>query len=131
MKSTKAWPARFALAWLLLGSGPTFAATASGAPSLPARAPQDTNFTLEGKITQRSSGKLTVSSGQNMVFHVCYTDKTEIQQADGSAGSEKDLRVGVKVRVEGDLAESGEIAARKIEIEKESGAEKRPSSGGR
>jgi len=79
--------------------------------------PQDTNFTLEGKVTERAEGKLTVGTEENIIFHVAYGEKTEIKRKDGSAGTEKDLQKGVKIRVEGELAESGEINARKIELE--------------
>ncbi len=78
---------------------------------------QDMNFTLEGKITEKSAGKLTVSSGENMIFHVLYNDKTEIKKKDGSPGTPQDLHTGLKISVAGDLAESGEITAAKIEIE--------------
>lgn len=77
------------------------------------------NFTLEGKIIKVETGKFTVSSEGNIVFHVRYDDKTEIKHQDGSAASSKNLRMGVQVKVEGDLTESGEIVARTIEIEKE------------
>ena len=75
------------------------------------------NFTLEGKITEKAAGKLTVSSGENMIFHVLYNDKTEIKKRDGSPGAAEDLHPGLTISVAGDLAESGEITARKIEIE--------------
>ena len=55
-----------------------------------------------------------------MIFHVLYNDKTEIKKKDGSPGTGQDLRTGVKISVAGDLAESGEITAKKIEIEGES-----------
>ena len=77
------------------------------------------NFTLEGKINKVETGKFTVSSEGNIIFHVRYDDKTEIKHQDGSAGSSKDFRVGIQVKVEGDLTESGEIVARKIGIEQE------------
>lgn len=83
---------------------------------------QEMAFTLEGKITEHTSGKLTVSTEENIVFHVTYSDKTAIKRADGSAGSAKDFRTGVKIKVDGDLAESGEIAAKTIDIEAESGS---------
>lgn len=88
-----------------------------------ASAQDDSNFTLEGKITEKSAGKITVSSGENMIFHVVFNDKTEIKKKDGSAGSGEDLRTGLKISVAGDLAESGEITAKKIAIEGE-GSEK-------
>jgi hypothetical protein len=104
--------------WLL--SYTTFASPPSAAPTPSA---QDMNFTLEGKITEKTAGKLTVSSGENMIFHVLYTDKTEIRKKDGSLGSAQDLHTGLRISVGGDLAESGEITAKKIEIEGE-GSEK-------
>jgi len=64
-----------------------------------ASAQDDTNFTLEGKITEKSAGKLTVSSGENMIFHVLYNDKTEIKKKDGSPGSGQDLRTGLRISV--------------------------------
>lgn len=88
----------------------------------PALAPQDDmNFTLDGKITQKSAGKFTVTSGENMLFHVVYNDKTEIKKQDGSPGTDQDLRVGASVSVAGDLAESGIITAKKIDIKGEKG----------
>jgi uncharacterized protein DUF5666 len=77
---------------------------------------QDSSFTLEGKISEKSDGKLTVSTTDNIIFHVRYDDKTEIKRADGSAGTGADLKVGQTVAVAGELAESGEIIAKKIEI---------------
>jgi len=95
----------------------TFASSPSAAPTL---APQDeNNFTLEGKITEKSAGKLTVSTGENIIFHVLYNDKTEIKKKDGSPGTAQDLRTGLRISVAGDLAESGEITAKKIAIEGE------------
>ncbi len=92
--------------------------------AMPNRSAQDDmNFTLEGKITEKSAGKLTVSSGENLIFHVLYNDKTEIKRKDGSPGTSQDLRTGLTISVAGDLAESGEITAKKIAIEGE-GSEK-------
>ena len=91
--------------------------------AVPTLSAQDMNFTLEGKITEKTAGKLTVSSGENMIFHVLYNDKTEIRKKDGSPGSAQDLHTGLTISVAGDLAESGEITAKKIEIEAE-GSEK-------
>ena len=79
---------------------------------------QAMNFTVEGKITRHDPGKLTISSGENIIFHVRYDDKTDIKKSDGSPGTAKDLRVGVAVRVEGELTEAGEIIATRIEIQK-------------
>jgi hypothetical protein len=81
------------------------------------RAQDEMNFTLEGKITEKSASKLTVSSGENIIFHVVYNDKTEIKKKDGSATTAQDLHTGLTISVAGDLAESGEITAKKIEIE--------------
>jgi len=92
-------------------------------------AAQEMNFTLEGKITSLSPGKLTVASEENMLFHVRYDDKTEIKKPDGSPGTAKDLRVGLQVAIAGDLAESGEITAKKIEIQAQS-SEKKSGIGG-
>ena len=78
---------------------------------------QSSNFDLEGKITQQSKGKLTVDAGQGILFHVTFDDKTSIVRADSSAGSEQDLKVGVRIHAVGDLQDSGEIKAQKIEIE--------------
>jgi uncharacterized protein DUF5666 len=77
---------------------------------------QESNFTLEGTITEKSAGKLTLSTTDNIIFHVLYDDKTEIKRADGSAGTAADLKVGQTVSVVGELAESGEINAKRIEI---------------
>jgi hypothetical protein len=78
------------------------------------------NFTVEGKITRLSPGKFTLSTEANIVFHVRYDDKTAIKREDGSKGSAKDFHAGVRVKVEGDLTESGEVAAQTIEIELDS-----------
>ena len=86
------------------------------APSVAARPPQNPSFDLEGTITRQSPGKLTISSGENIIFHVTYNDKTTILEADGSRGSERDLKVGVQVHIVGELEESGEVQAQKIEI---------------
>ena len=93
-------------------------------PAAPIPSAQGDNyFTLEGKITDKSAGKLTVSTGENMIFHVVYNDKTEIKKKDGSLGTVQDLHIGLRISVAGDLADSGEITAKKIAIEPE-GAEK-------
>lgn len=74
------------------------------------------NFSLEGKITQHTGNKLTVNTQGNIVFRVVYSEKTSIARKDGSAGTSQDLPVGVRIFVEGDLTESGEIIAQKISI---------------
>jgi hypothetical protein len=84
----------------------------------PPLSPQEMNFTLEGKITKQDAGKLTVSTEQNIVFHVSYDEKTQIQHEDGGQASGQDLRVGTRIKVEGELTESGEIKAQKIVVEK-------------
>ncbi len=78
--------------------------------------PQGMNFVLEGKITKSSPGKLVVSTHENIVFHVRYDEKTEIKRQDGGEGSSKELRPGVIVKVDGELTESGEVVAHKIEL---------------
>jgi len=99
--------------WLVPAARPSHVAAVATAEF----ATPQSNFTLEGKVTEHAEGKLTVSTEENMVFHVRYDEKTEIKLKDGGAGSAKDLKKGLKVRVEGDLAESGEIIAQKIQIE--------------
>ena len=79
--------------------------------------PQAMDFVLEGKITRKVQDKLTVNTEQNIVFTVRYTDKTEIRKSDDSAASPDDLKVGVKVRVMGELTESGEVLAARIKLQ--------------
>ncbi len=79
---------------------------------------QAMNFTLEGQINTLGQNKFTVRGEENIIFHVRYDDKTEFKSDDGSPTTSKDLRVGLKVRVEGDLTESGEIVAQRIELRK-------------
>lgn len=83
-------------------------------------APQTDLFTLDGKITKLVPGKVTVNSGENILFHVAYNDKTQFTKADGSAGSDHDLRVGLTIHVEGELTESGEIVAATIALQDKS-----------
>ena len=85
-----------------------------GAPPPPA---QDSDFTMEGKITDKGAGKLTINSGDNIIFHVLYNDKTEIKKKDGSVGTAEDLHIGLTISVAGNLAENGEITAKTISIE--------------
>ena len=121
MGQVRAWEAAavvlVAIAAALLGPDHAGALGPADTSALEAASPQDTNFTLEGKVTERAEGKLTVSTEENIIFHVAYGEKTEIKRKDGSAGTENDLQKGVKIRVEGELAESGEINAKKIELE--------------
>jgi hypothetical protein len=77
---------------------------------------QESNFNLEGKVVQKSEGKLTVSTEENIVFHVRYDEKTDIRLKDGTQGSDKDLKTGLRVRVQGEFNKSGEILAHKIQI---------------
>jgi hypothetical protein len=79
-------------------------------------AAQESQFTLEGKVTEATQGKLTVSTDQNIIFHVIYTEKTVIKGKEGAVLKAADLKPGVTVHVEGELADSGEIQARTIEI---------------
>jgi hypothetical protein len=88
-------------------------------PSTTARSATQNDFTLQGKITTLAPGKITVSTEENIIFHVRFDDKTEIKKKDGNAGAASDLRVGVMIAIAGDLQESGEIAAKKIEIQSE------------
>ncbi|GEM_PF-4769574 len=82
-------------------------------------APQDssTNFTLEGTISDLSSGKFTVDTGGQMIFHVTYDKNTTIHKKDGSAGASTDLVAGAKVKVVGDLNNSGVVEAHEIDLE--------------
>jgi len=100
----------------LLSCGWIFCSEAQVAVSL--HAGQAMNFTLEGKINTLDHNKLTVHTEENIIFHVTYDDKTEFKSDDGSPASGKDLRVGMRIKVDGDLTESGEILAQKIEVEK-------------
>lgn len=79
--------------------------------------PQNVSFTVTGKITDRSPGKITVDGGQGMLFDVEYNSQTEIQRQDGSSAKPSDLKVGVEVRAEGVLTEAGDIIAKKIVIQ--------------
>lgn len=88
--------------------------------SLPVSAFQnqpETGFNLEGKITESTAGKLTISEQDNIVFHVSYNDKTQIYRKDGSAGTAQDLKVGEKIKVEGELNPAGLVEARRIDLE--------------
>lgn len=89
---------------------------ASPSPQSPQQS-QDTSFNLEGKINSLSPGKLTVSTQQNIIFHVTYDDKTEIHRKDGSVGSAKDLAVGDEIKIAGDLTPAGVIQAHRIDLE--------------
>jgi hypothetical protein len=99
-----------------------FLATCAGSSTAVARAgnawqaDQAMNFTVEGKINTLGQNKLTLNTEENMLFHVSYGDKTEFKSDDGSPAGSKDLRVGLRIRVEGDLTESGEIVALRIEL---------------
>jgi len=75
------------------------------------------NFTIEGKITKREGSRLTLNSEGNIIFHVVLNEKTEVKNKDGSAGTSKDLQVGMRIHVDGDLQESGEIIARKVAVQ--------------
>lgn len=89
---------------------------------------QGNNFDLEGKITQQSKDRLTVDTGQGILFHVTFDDKTSIVRGDSTPGSEQDLKVGVKIHAIGDLQDSGEIKAQKIEIEAPDKSAKAPAA---
>ncbi len=79
--------------------------------------PQDISFSVNGAITEKSPGKLTVDSGQNMLFTVKYDSATQIQHEDGSPAKDSDLRVGVKILAKGALTEEGDVIAKIITIE--------------
>jgi len=83
----------------------------------PGSFPQSGNFAVEGKITRLAEGKITVNTEENIIFHIVYTEKTEFKHQDGSAASSKELRIGLRIKVSGDLDESGEIAAARVEIQ--------------
>jgi len=104
---------RMSLAALLLCLAASPVSTAA------ATDPQGSNFDLSGTIAKQSAGKLTVDTGQGILFRVSWSDETSIVRADGSAGSAKDLKVGLKVHVLGDLQETGEVKAQRIEIQGE------------
>jgi predicted NAD/FAD-binding protein len=79
--------------------------------------PPDISFSVNGTITEQSPGKLTVDSGQNMLFTVKYDSTTQIQNEDGSPARASDLRVGVKILAKGTLTEAGDVIAKAITIE--------------
>jgi hypothetical protein len=118
---------RWALAWVLgsvllipLGCARAFwPPLLMGAPAFASQG-ESSGFNLEGKIVKVETGKFTVSTEENIIFHVRYDDKTDIKHPDGTAGSSTEFKAKVRVKVEGDLTESGEIVAKKIEIEQDS-----------
>ena len=79
--------------------------------------PPDVSFSVNGTITEKSSGKLTVDSGQDMLFTVKYDSTTQIQHSDGSPAKASDLRAGVKILAKGTLTEAGDVIAKTITIE--------------
>jgi len=89
-----------------------------GQAAVTLRGSQAMNFTVEGKINTLDHNKLTVHTEENIIFHVSYDDKTEFKSDNDSPASSKDLRVGLMIKVDGDLTESGEIVAQKILLEK-------------
>jgi len=102
--------------FLVYCAGVTRASVRSTESSNP---PQAMNFTVEGKISRLSQNRFTLNTEENIIFHVRYDEKTEIKRQDGSPASPKDLRVGLRVRVDGDLTESGEIVAYRLELQQE------------
>ncbi len=93
------------------------AETTPGSSACGSQADQPMNFNLEGKITEKGDGTLTVNSEGNILFHVHFDDKTQIKRSDGSPGSADDLKVGLRIKAAGDLTESGIVNASKIELE--------------
>lgn len=79
--------------------------------------PPDVSFSVNGTITEQSPGKLTVDSGQNMLFTVKYDSTTQIQHNDGSPAKASDLRVGTKILAKGTLTEAGDVLAKTLTIE--------------
>lgn len=79
--------------------------------------PQDISFSVNGAITEQSPGKLTVDSGQNLLFTVKYDSATKIERQDGKPASSSDLRVGIKILAKGSLTEAGDVIAKTITIE--------------
>ncbi|MGH9327015.1 MAG: hypothetical protein ACRD2B_10090 [Terriglobia bacterium] len=90
-----------------------------GASGLPAQSTsqQGTSFNLEGKITEHTPGRLTVSTEDNIIFHVTYNEKTAIYRKDGSAGSPSDLKVGAIIKAAGELSPTGVVEASRIDME--------------
>ncbi|HET7213642.1 MAG TPA: hypothetical protein VFL79_08640 [Terriglobia bacterium] len=79
--------------------------------------PPDISFSVNGTITEKSAGKLTVDSGQNLLFTVKYDSTTQIQHEDGSPAKDSDLREGTKILAKGTLTEAGDVIAKIITIE--------------
>jgi hypothetical protein len=79
--------------------------------------PQDISFSVNGAITESSPGKLTVDSGQDMLFTVKYDSTTQIQHDDGNPAKASDLQVGIKILAKGELTEAGDVIAKIITIE--------------
>ncbi len=109
-----------ALAGVVSPATPGLKTYAGGQPAtwLTAESPaqEGTNFNLAGNITEASPGKLTVNTQGEIIFHVGYNSQTPIVRKDGSAGSAKDLKVGVYIQVEGELNSSGVVEAKSIKI---------------
>lgn len=78
---------------------------------------QDISFSVSGPITEQSPGKLTVDSGQNMLFTVKYDSTTKIEHEDGRPAQASDLHVGTKILAKGALTEAGDVIAKAITIE--------------
>ena len=78
---------------------------------------QESSFDLEGTISQHEPGKLTIDTGGGIIFHATYAADTPIVHADGKPATDKDLKIGVKVHIFGDLQQNGEVKSQKIEIE--------------
>ena len=87
--------------------------------------PPDISFSVNGDITEKSPGKLTVDGGQNMLFTVKYDSTTQIQHSDGSSAKDSDLRVGVRILAKGTLTEAGDVIAKTITIEEGSKGSKK------
>ena len=96
---------------------PAFSMAGMAVTATASQGQQDIGFSVNGKITDQSAGKLTVDSGQNMLFTVKYDSSTKIQHKDGSPGKASELRIGTRILAKGVLTESGDVIAKTITIE--------------
>ena len=108
--------ASLSIAMVMFLTGGHWRPNSQAQPTIILPAAQGMDFTLEGTINTLDHNKLTVHTEENIIFHVNYDDKTEFKDDDGKPARSTDLKVGLRIRVEGDLAESGEIAAQRITL---------------
>lgn len=100
----------------LLAAGLPLFVTASWARPA-AQQSESMPFSVSGRIVKAEPGKITVGTGENIVFYVRYNQSTKIMRADGSAAEANDLREGIHVSVKGTLDEEGDVIAKTIQIE--------------